>query len=75
MQLAINEGLSKPRITQTFTLLKLPKEAQDHLLALSSPAAIRYFSVKRLIAMAKLTPQEQHTEFEKLRANCNALAD
>jgi hypothetical protein len=74
VQLAKTEGLSKPRITQMFTLLKLPKEAQIHLQQLESPVSIKYFSVKRLMAVAELPDARREDEFAKLRESCPSKA-
>jgi hypothetical protein len=56
-------------MTQMFSLLKLPQEAQEHLATLRSPAVIKFFSIRRLIAMAKLPAARQVEEFAKLKAS------
>jgi len=67
VQIASNEGLSKARITQMFTLLNLSEEAQKYLASLTSPVVIKSFAVRRLMAMAKLPLARQREAFEEMK--------
>lgn len=44
VQIVEQKGLRKARITQMFSLLHLPKDAQNYLADLTAPALIKAFS-------------------------------
>lgn len=70
VQIGEQEGLSKARMTQMFSLLHLPKDAQDYLADLTAPALIRAFSVRQLIGVAKTPAPERAEAFQRMRADC-----
>lgn len=70
VQIAEQEGLSKARMTQIFSLLHLPKEAQNYLADLTAHALIKAFSVRRLMGVAKAPSTEQSEAFQRMRADC-----
>ena len=67
VKIACNEGLSKARIAQMFSLLKLPVEAREYLASLTSPIVIKSFAIRRLMAMAKLPLARQREAFEEMK--------
>ncbi len=69
-QIGEQEGLSKARMTQMFSLLHLPKEAQDYLTALHAPTLIKAFSVRQLMVVAKAPAPERAEAFQRMRADC-----
>lgn len=70
VQIGEQEGLSKARMTQMFSLLHLPKDAQDYLADLNAPALIRAFSVRQLMGVAKTPAPERAEAFQRMRADC-----
>ena len=70
VQIGEQEGLSKARMTQMFSLLHLPKDAQDYLADLTAPALIRAFSVRQLMGVAKTPATERAEAFQRMRADC-----
>ncbi len=70
VQIGEQEGLSKARMTQMFSLLHLPKDAQDYLADLTAPSLIRAFSVRQLIGVAKAPATERAEAFQRMRADC-----
>ena len=70
VQIGEQEGLSKARMTQMFSLLHLPKDAQDYLADLTAPALIRAFSVRQLMGVAKTPAPERVEAFQRMRADC-----
>lgn len=70
LQIAEQEGLSNARITQLFSLLKLPKEAQEYLAALTAPPRIRAFSVRQLRGLVRLPASERLEAFRKMKSDC-----
>lgn len=68
------EGLSKARITQMFSLLRLPKDAQQYLASLTSPALIKSFAIRRLMSVAKLSFAQQSEVFEEMKAGAEKRA-
>lgn len=74
VQIGEAEGLSKARITQMFTLLRLPEEAQEYLATLTSPALVKSFAVRRLMAVAKLPSARQIEIFEGMKAGAEKRA-
>ncbi len=73
-QISEDEGVSKARITQMFSLLRLPKEAQQYLASLTSPALIKSFAIRRLMSVAKLPPTRQAEAFEGMKAGAERRA-
>jgi len=74
VQIGENEGLSKARITQMFTLLRLPAEAREYLASLTSPALIKSFAIRRLMSVAKLPPARQSEVFEGMKPGAERRA-
>ena len=70
LQIGEQEGLSNARITQMFSLLKLPKEAQEYLAALTVPSHIKSFSVRQLRGLVRLSATDRLEAFRKMRADC-----
>ena len=70
LQIGGQEGLSNARITQLFSLLKLPKEAQEYLAALTVPSQIKAFSVRQLRGLVRLPTSDRLDAFRKMRADC-----
>lgn len=70
VQIGEQEGLSKARMTQMFSLLHLPKHAQNYLANLTAPALIRAFSVRQLMGVAKTPTPERAEAFQLMRADC-----
>lgn len=70
VQIGEQEGLSKARMTQMFSLLHLPKDAQNYLADLTAPALIRAFSVRQLMGVAKAPAPERAEAFQRMRADC-----
>ncbi|MFT4177797.1 MAG: hypothetical protein QM627_14260 [Luteolibacter sp.] len=68
VQISEDEGVSKARITQMFSLLRLPEESQQYLASLTSPALIKSFTIRRLMSIAKLPPARQVETFEGMKA-------
>ena len=65
--LAREMGVSRVRITQVMSLLRLAPEIQDHLLRLTDQRAIRFFSENRLRPLTQIAdPARQLEEFQKL---------
>ncbi|WP_050027685.1 hypothetical protein [Verrucomicrobium sp. BvORR034] len=72
-QIGEQEGLSKARMTQMFSLLHLPKDAQNYLADLTAPALIKAFSVRQLMGVAKAPAIERAEAFQRMRADCERL--
>lgn len=70
VQIGEQEGLSKARMTQLFSLLHLPKDAQDYLANLTASALIKAFSVRQLMGVAKASTAERAKAFQRMRADC-----
>lgn len=70
VQIGEQEGLSKARMTQMFSLLHLPKNAQDYLADLTAPTLIKAFSVRQLMGVAKTPAAERAAAFQRMRADC-----
>ena len=70
VQIGEQEGLSKARMSQMFSLLHLPKDAQDYLADLTVPALIKAFSVRQLMGVAKTPATERAEAFQRMRADC-----
>ena len=67
--LAREMGVSRVRITQVMSLLRLAPEIQDQLLRLMDQQAIRFFSENRLRPLTQIDdPPRQLEEFKKLLA-------
>ena len=67
--LAREMGVSRVRITQVMSLLRLAPEIQDQLLRLTDQPAIRFFSENRLRPLIQIdVPVRQLEEFQKLLA-------
>jgi hypothetical protein len=73
VQIGEQEGLSKARVTQMFSLLHLPKDAQRYLADITTPALIRAFSVRQLMGVAKTPAPERAEAFQRMRADCERL--
>ncbi|MGD9896673.1 MAG: hypothetical protein AB7T14_06330 [Candidatus Methylacidiphilaceae bacterium] len=58
-QIGEKEGLSKTRMTQMFSLLHLPWDAQDYLADLTAHALIKAFGVRQLIVLAKMPASQR----------------
>ena len=72
--LAREMGVSRVRITQVISLLRLAPEIQNQLLHLTSQAAIRFFSENRLRPLTQIEdPARQLEEFTKLLAQAPSL--
>ena len=72
--LARELGVSRVRITQVMSLLRLAPEIQDHLLHLTDQRAIRFFSENRLRPLTQIAnPERQLEEFRKLLAQAPSL--
>lgn len=74
VQIGEAEGLGKVRITQMFSLLRLPKDEQQHLASLISPALIKSFAIRRLMSVAKLPSARQSEVFEGMKAGAERRA-
>ena len=67
-------GVSRVRITQVMSLLRLAPEIQDQLLRLTDQPAIRFFSENRLRPLTQIDdPKRQLEEFQKLLAQVPSL--
>ncbi len=67
--LAREIGVSRVRITQVMSLLRLAPEIQEHLLRLEDQQAIRFFRERRLRPLIQIEdPRRQVEEFQKLLA-------
>ena len=67
--LAQEMGVSRVRITQVMSLLRLAPEIQEQLLRLTDQRAIRFFSENRLRPLTQIEdPTRQLEEFQKLFA-------
>jgi len=66
VQIGEQEGLSKARMTQMFSLLHLSKDAQDYLADLTATALIRAFSVRQLMGVAKTPASERAEAFQRV---------
>ena len=65
--LARELGVSRVRITQVMSLLRLAPEIQDQLLRLTDQRAIRFFRENRLRPLTQIdVPVRQLEEFQKL---------
>ena len=72
--LAREMGVSRVRITQTMSLLRLAPEIQEQLLRLEDQQAIRFFSENRLRPLTQIDdPARQFEEFQKLLAQLASL--
>lgn len=72
--LARELGVSRVRITQVMSLLRLAPEIQDQLLRLTDQQAIRFFSENRLRPLTQIDdPKRQLEEFQKLLAQIPSL--
>ena len=61
--------MSRARITQVMSLLRLASEIQEQLLRLTAQPAIRFFSENRLRPLTQIEdPTRQLEEFQKLLA-------
>ncbi|MGC4015074.1 MAG: hypothetical protein QM755_11250 [Luteolibacter sp.] len=69
-QIGEEESLSKARMTQMFSLLHLPQDAQDYLADLTAPSLIRAFSVRQLMGVAKTPATDRAAAFQRMRADC-----
>jgi hypothetical protein len=74
VQIGEDEGLSKARITQMFSLLRLPEDVQQYLASLTSPALIKSFAIRRLMSVAKLPSTRQSKVFEGMKAGAERRA-
>ena len=71
--LAREMGVSRVRITQVMSLLRLAPEIQDQLLRLTDQRAIRFFSENRLRPLTQIAdPARQLEEFQKLLAQASS---
>lgn len=70
VQIGEQEGLSKARMTQMFSLLHLPRDAQNYLADLTAPALIKAFSVRQLMGVAKAPVTDRAEAFQRMRADC-----
>ena len=60
-------GVSRVRITQVLSLLRLAPEIQEQLLRLTDQRAIRFFSENRLRPLTQIDdPARQIEEFQRL---------
>lgn len=67
--LAREMGVSRVRITQVMSLLRLAPEIQEHLLRLEDQQVIRFFRERRLRPLVQIEdPMRQVEEFQKLLA-------
>ena len=67
--LAREMGVSRVRITQVMSLLRLAPEIQDQLLRLTNQRAIRFFSENRLRPLTQIDDSARQLEaFQKLLA-------
>ena len=67
--LAREMGVSRVRITQVMSLLRLAPEVQERLLGLGDQQTIRFFRERRLRPLAQIEdPAQQVQEFQKLLA-------
>jgi hypothetical protein len=73
-QIGEQEGLSKARMTQMFSLLHLPKSAQEYLADLTAPELIKAFSVRQLMVLAKMPTSQRSEAFVKMRTDCERHA-
>ncbi len=72
--LAREMGVSRVRITQVMSLLRLAPEVQEQLLRLTDQQAIRFFSENRLRPLTQIDdPARQFEEFQKLLAQLPSL--
>ena len=72
--LAREMGVSRVRITQVLSLLRLAPAIQDHLLRLTNQPAIRFFSENRLRPLTQIAdPARQLQEFQKLLEQAPSL--
>ena len=72
--LAREMGVSRVRITQVMSLLRLAPEIQEQLLRLTDQQAIRFFSENRLRPLTQIdVPARQIEEFQKLLAQVPSL--
>ncbi len=67
--LAREMGVSRVRVTQVMSLLRLAPEVQEQLLGLEDQRAIRFFRERRLRPLVQIDdPKQQVQEFQKLLA-------
>jgi len=72
--LAREMGVSRVRITQVMSLLRLAHEIQEQLLRLTDQPAIRFFSENRLRPLTQIEdPARQLEEYQKLLAQLPLL--
>ncbi len=72
--IAQREGISRPRVNQVMSLLRLAPEIQEQLLRLTDQKAIRFFSENRLRPLTQIAdPACQLEEFQKLLAQVPSL--
>ena len=64
--LARQEGLTRARVTQLMTLLKLPKEIVNRLSGMTDPETIRRHSVRKLLILAQNSHDIQSDLFQDL---------
>lgn len=69
-QIARDEGVTAAQVTQLFKLLTLPEPVQTYLAALRAAASIRFFSVRRLLVLAKMDTARQMEVFAEMQASC-----
>lgn len=53
-----------------FSLLHLPKDAQNYLAAFIVPTLIRAFSVRQLMGVVETPGPERAEAFQRMRADC-----
>ena len=67
--IAQREGISRPRVNQVMSLLRLAPEIQEQLLHLTDQKTIRFFSENRLRPLTQIAESaRQLEEFQKLLA-------
>ena len=71
VQIGEAEGLSKARITQMFSLVHLPEDAQEHLANLTALTLIKAFNVRQLMMGVATAPAIERAEaFQRMRSDC-----
>jgi DNA invertase Pin-like site-specific DNA recombinase len=73
-RLAEQEGEVPPTLVFRFRLLKLVPSIQNFLAGLRDPMAIRFFSLRRMMALAKLDEAEQRRGFAQMREEFDGWA-
>jgi hypothetical protein len=72
--LAEKEGEVPPTLVYHFRLLKLVPSIQSFLAGLRDPKAIRFFSLRRMMPLAKLEEAEQRRAFAQMREEFDGWA-